>query len=106
MAGINITNIQGVTVVGHDNVVRTRFETLFRDLDALGTAIRAMDALPDQEKLVRQADVETIKSQLAKEEPDKGILQRAWDGLRTVASLPGVQTLLEKVRGAIEPLIH
>ncbi len=106
MAGINITNIQGVTVVGQDNIVRVRFESLFRDLDALGAAIRSVDALPDQEKLAYQADVETIKTQLAKEEPDRGILQRAWEGLKNVAALPGVATILGKVRAAIEPLLR
>jgi len=103
-AGINITNVQGVTVVGQGNIVNARFEALFRDLDALGIAIRAAD-IPDADKVAYQAEIDTIKSQLAKGNPDKGILQRAWDAVKGAATVQGALALFDRVRSAIEPLL-
>ncbi len=99
MAGINITNIQGVTVVGQDNVVITRFEGLFRSLELLGAEIRATSELTDREKLSYQAEIETIKSQLMKEKPDRGILQRAWEAPKGISTLAGVAAAFELIRG-------
>ncbi len=98
MAGINITNIQGVTVVGHDNVVNTQFADLYRNLDLLGSEVRANEQLNDREKLSYQAEIETIKSQLMKEEPDRSIVERSWEVLKGVATLSGVAAAGDRVR--------
>ncbi len=103
-AGINITNVQGVTVVGEGNIVSTRFEGLFRDLDGLGTALRSAD-IPDADKVAFQAEIDTIKSQLAKGSPDKSILQRAWDGLSGAATVAGAMSLFERVKTALAGLL-
>ncbi len=105
LKGINITNVQGVTVVGEGNVVDARFEVLSRNLDLLGIEIRASDKLTDREKLSLQAEVETMKSQLAKPEPDRGILSRAWGSLKAVATLSGVAAAIDRIRPIIEPLL-
>lgn len=97
MAGINITNIQGVTVVGHDNVVNTQFADLYRSLDLLGSEIRGNEQLSDREKLSYQAEIETIKSQLMKEQPDRSIVERAWAVLKGVATISGVAAGADRV---------
>jgi len=97
MAGINITNIQGVTVVGHDNVVNTQFADLYRSLDLLGSEIRGSEQLSDREKLSYQAEIETIKSQLMKEQPDRSIVERAWAVLKGVATVAGVAAGADRV---------
>src|SRR6266540_1069523 len=104
IAGINITNIHGVTVIGRDNVVQTKFEPLFRDLDTLAIQIRAASGLSDQQKLSYQAEIDTIKSQLMKEQPDRGILRRAWDALKGAATIAGAAALIDRVRLMIGPL--
>ncbi len=48
MAGINITNVHGVTIIGNDNVVSSQFTELYRNLDLLGSEIRASAALDDR----------------------------------------------------------
>ncbi len=97
MAGINVTNIQGVTVIGHDNVVSTQFAELYRNLDLLGGEIRATEQLSDREKLSYQAEIETIESQLMKEHPDRSILERAWEALKGVATISGVAAAVDRV---------
>ncbi len=104
MAGINVTNIQGVTVIGHDNVVSTQFAPLYRSLEILGGEIRASNGLSDREKLSYQAEIETITSQLMKEQPDRGILERAWDVLKGAATVSGVAAAVDRVRALLHGL--
>ncbi len=106
LQGINITNVQGVTVIGEGNIVDTKFELLSRHLDLLGAEIRASDKLEDRAKLTLQAEIDTIKSQLMKPEPDQGIIAKAWDALKTVATLSGVAAAIDRVRPLIEGLLH
>src|SRR2546425_3884188 len=82
---INITNVQGVTVVGEGNVVNTTFADLSRVLNDLRTAVLASQALDDQEKLNATADIDTLQTQLQKPTPDKSIVQRAWAAIEAVA---------------------
>ncbi len=104
MAGINITNVHGVTVIGNDNVVNTRFANLYKHLDLLGNEIRASDQLDDREKLSYQAEIETIKSQLMKEQPDPSTLERAWGALKGIATVSGVATAAGQVHGLLRSL--
>jgi len=106
LAGINITNIQGVTVVGDGNYVYNQYSNLYRSLDLLGEEIRQTDTLSDEEKLNYQAEIETIKSQLLKPNPDRSILRTAWNVLKGVATVGGVVSALEKVRALIQPLLR
>jgi len=106
LEGINITNIQGVTVIGDGNYVYNRYSNLYRSLDLLGEEIRQTDKLSDEEKLNYQAEIETIKSQLLKSNPDRSILRTAWNALKGVATIGGVVGVLEKVKALIQPLIR
>jgi hypothetical protein len=51
------------------------------------------------------ADIETIQSQLAKPEPNRGILKAAWDTVKGAAAISGCTTLVEKVSGLIAGLL-
>ncbi len=104
MAGINITNVHGVTIIGNDNVVSNQFTELYRNLDLLGSEIRASAELDDRAKLTYQAEIETIKSQLMKEEPDRGIVGRAWDALKTAATIGGAAAMVERVHSLLHTL--
>ena len=104
--GINIMNIHGVTVIGDGNYVYNQYSTLYRSLDLLGEEIRRTDRLSDEEKLNYQAEIETIKGQLLKPNPDRSILRTAWNVLRGVATIGGVVGVLEKVKALIQPLIR
>jgi hypothetical protein len=105
VTGINITNIQGVAVVGDNNFVYSQYDALYRGLNLLDEEIRRSDYFSDEQKLNYRAEIETIKSQLAKSEPNRGILRSAWEGLRALATVGGIVGLFLQVKTLIEPLI-
>ena len=73
--------MNGITIVGHDNLVQVRYKELFEALEELGQVLRASLAITDDEKVELQSDLATIQSQLTKAEPDKSIVKRAWTSL-------------------------
>jgi len=106
IAGINITNIQGLTVVGDQNVVvNAQFLDLYKELSLLSEAIRKSDQLSDEEKLNYVKDIDTIKDQLSKPSPDKGIIKLAWEKLQPLATVAGIVSFFRQVAELIESLI-
>lgn len=103
--GINVSAVGSVVVVGGNNVVNASYTELYGSLGILGEAIKASDKLTNEQKLNAQAEIETIKNQLVKSEPDRTTLQRAWDALRTVATLEGVAAAATRVYGFLRPLL-
>lgn len=95
-SGINITNIQGVTIVGNNNIVRNEFLDLFKALELLGDAIKANNKLSDIEKKDLQSDIESIKAQLGKSEPNKNIIKFAWETIKN---------RLKDISEVIDPLL-
>lgn len=105
-SGINITNVQGVTVIGEQNVVvNTQFLDLYRRLSLLSEAVRNSTQLSDKEKLEYVAEIETIKDQLAKPSPDKNILKLAWDKLKPLATVSGIVNFFKQVAELIGGLL-
>ena len=105
-SGINITNIQGVTVVGDQNVVvNTQYLDLYRRLSLLSEAVRNSAQLTDKEKLEYVMEIETIKDQLAKPSPDKNIIKLAWEKLKPLATISGIMTFFKQVAEIIGGLL-
>lgn len=105
LSGVNITNINGVTIVGNNNVVRQEFVELYKNLDILKEKIGESEVLSDTDKVDYKSDIETIKSQLAKQKPDKGIIKQAWSGLSAVATLEGVIQFYQAAEHFIKHII-
>ncbi len=105
ISGIDVSNVGGIVVIGDGNVVQTRFEGLYRHLDLLEHSISITDGLSNEQKIGYLAEVETIKSQLAKPSPDRGIISRAWTTLSALSTIPGLVELVETIRKVIGPLI-
>ena len=103
--GINVMNIRGVTIIGENNIVYNQHSDLFRNLDLLGTEIQKSDQFTDEEKLSHHADIETIKSQLAKSKPKRVILKAAWEGLKAVATVGSLLRLYQTITTLIAPLL-
>lgn len=74
---INVTTISGVTVVGDNNVVSTKYADLSQELSALRTTLLSAHEVAEADKLNVAADIDTIRSQLQKPEPDGGLIRRA-----------------------------
>lgn len=104
-ATINVTNINGVTVVGDGNVVSTRFTELS---DALGTfreAVLASDELTETRKLEVIADVDALRSQLQKPEPDPELVGRLWTSVERAGLVGGLAQLAITVGELLGPLL-
>jgi len=105
-SGINITNVQGVTVVGDQNVVvNTQYLDLYRRLSLLSEAVRGSAQLSDKEKLDYVTEIETIKDQLAKQSPDKSIIRLVWEKLKPLATVSGVMSFFKQVAELIGRLL-
>lgn len=105
-SGINITNIQGVTVIGNGNVVNTHFTDLSRAIDELDKAIAKSPELGDAQKLDAAADLSTIRSQIAKQNPNKPIVAAAWQSLQGIATIASLCGAAHKVGVLIASLVQ
>ncbi|MCD6493742.1 MAG: hypothetical protein J7K36_08130 [Archaeoglobaceae archaeon] len=102
-SGINITNISGVTVVGNNNIVRNEYLDLFNYLDELAEVLRSSATLTDEEKADLQSDIETIKSQLGKQNPNRKVISLIWDNLKGIVSkVPEAADKIAKVASLIK----
>ena len=106
VTGINVTNIQGVTVIGDHNFVHQEFNNLYKNLDLLKDEVSKSDSLTDKEKLDYQSDIETIKSQLAKEKPNKTIIQQAWSALSVLGTIDGIMSFYKTVEPHIAAFLN
>jgi len=102
-SGITITNTQGVTVIGDQNVVvNTQYLDLYK---GLSEAVRGSVQLSDKAKLEYTAEIETIKDQLANPSPDKNIIRVVWKKLKTFATVSGITSFFKQVVELIGVLI-
>ena len=104
-SGINITNIQGVTIVGDGNIVNDKYSDLYGNLGLLSEEVMMSDKFSDEQKLNYHAEINTIKSQLSKTLPDKIIIAKAWNTLKQLATVAGIVGFFERVRVLIELLL-
>ena len=105
-AGINITTIDGVTVLGDGNiVVNTQHVDLYKKLSMLSGIVVKSGQLSDEEKLNLMGEIETIKAQLMKTDPDKSIIRKAWEKLKPLATIAGIASFLQQVTTLIGALL-
>jgi len=86
---INITNVQGVTIIGNGNIVNNEYTDLSRLLDVLEKEIESNNRLDDTQKLDASGDISTIRTQIAKKNPNRTIISTAWESLKVLATLAG-----------------
>lgn len=91
---------QNIITLGDGNQVDATFGDLGTSLAELRTAITKSEA-PEAQKLTLVADIDTIQSQLAKREPNKGIVKAAWETVKGAATIDGCVSLVQKVSGLI-----
>lgn len=77
-AGINIQMLNSVAVIGNSNVIKNIVREEYRDgylkIEELEKKVNLSSSLQDEDKVNIQADLETIKNQLAKTQPNKTII--------------------------------
>ena len=103
--GININATgQNIITLGDGNQINTQFTDLGSALVELREAITKSEA-PESEKMSLVADIDTIESQLAKPQPNKGIIAAAWESVKAAAAIGGCASLVERVSTLIGGLL-
>jgi hypothetical protein len=103
--GININATgQNIITLGDGNQINAQFTDLGAALVELREAITKSEA-PDSEKMSLVADIDTIESQLAKPQPNKGIIAAAWESVKAAAAIGGCVGLVERVSTLIGGLL-
>lgn len=91
---------QNIITLGDGNQVNAKFTELGKTLLELREAIAGSSA-PEFDKMTLVADIETIQTQLAKPEPNRGIIRAAWETVKSAATIDGCASLVQKVFGLI-----
>jgi|SRR5579884_1328172 hypothetical protein len=105
-AGINITNIKGVTVVGDRNVVNTQFTDLSHVLADMQKAVLSSPDLDDATKLGIAADIDTLQAQLQKPQPDKSVIKAMWSAIEKGVTAAGLVEYATKAAQLVSPLLQ
>ena len=103
-ANINVSASNSVVQLGDGNVVNKSYVGLIDDLNALSDEIANSD-LDDEDKVSSIADIETIKNQLAKSEPNKSIIGMTLASLKNGAT-GKVTSGIPKILDGLEALIQ
>jgi hypothetical protein len=102
--GINIEATgQNIITVGDHNEVNVRYRDAATALVQLREAVVGSD-VPEDAKLDLVADIETMQSQLAKANPNKGVIRSAWDSIKDTAVAVGLTVDLTDLEKLLSPL--
>ncbi len=104
-AGINISATgSNIITMGDGNIINTQFKSLHNELTELKKIV-VSSGVSDKEKLDVAADIETLKDQLIKPEPDKTIIGHLWSNIKKVADIVDVSEKIIKIAPLISTII-
>lgn len=103
--GVNITNIQGVTLIGDGNVVNTNMTDLSRLLEEIRSCVLGSPTIDDRRKLEVGADIDSLQGQLQKPVPSSEVVQALWSTIRNSVIAAGFVELVTKAAHMIAPLL-
>jgi hypothetical protein len=105
-AGINITATgTNVITLGDGNVVNAQFADLHAELNTLKEAVAAADSMTEGQKLDISVDIESIKDQLAKPQPNKTIVKTLWDSIQSAVTAAGLIDYATRIAPHITALL-
>jgi len=90
---------RNIITVGDGNQVDASFENAAAGLVDLKNAILESQDVSESEKLDAVADIDTIQSQLAKETPNRTVIQSAWEAIRKLNDVVGLTEKVAAVAG-------
>jgi hypothetical protein len=91
---------QNIITLGDGNQIDAKYGELGQSLADLRNVI-TNSQVSESEKLTLVADIETIQSQLAKPQPNSGIIRTAWEGVKAAAAINGCLVLVTKISGLL-----
>ena len=95
---------QNVITLGDGNQINAQFGDLGKALANLRAGVTKSNG-SEADKMAVVADIETIQSQLAKPQPNRGIVSAAWGAIKAAAIVGEVTNLVEQVATFIQPLL-
>ena len=105
-AGISITATgSNIITLGDGNVVNSEFNDLHRALGDMKEAITSNQDLEESQKLNFAVDVESIRDQLAKPEPNRKVIKHLWGALENLATIEGIAAVATRVHDLLSPLL-
>lgn len=105
-AGINITTIRGVTVVGDGNVVNTTFAGAAAGLADLRSLLLSAESIGEVDRLNAVADIDSLQGQLQKPSPTMVIVKSLWASVTAIATTAGFFDAAQRVSDSLGPLLR
>lgn len=97
-SGINISATgQNVITLGDGNIVNAKYAALHAELERLKQAVIAEPTFEEAEKLDLVTDIETIKDQLAKKQPNRKIIAQLWGVVEKAVTAGGLVDLTQRI---------
>lgn len=97
---------QNIITLGDGNQINSKFRDLGNTLNSLKDAIKSTNELSEEEKLDMVVDVDSIQDQLAKQHPNKSVIQTLFSGLEKLANISGAIELYNQSNGFINNLLQ
>ena len=105
-AGITITATgSNIITLGDGNVLNSEFGELHRALGDLKEAIASNQVLDEAQKLSSAVDVESIRDQLAKPVPSRGVIKQLWGAVEHLTTIEGLAAAATRVHELLPPLL-
>lgn len=106
-AGINV-NASGTNVItmGDGNLVNVEHRELHAELNSLRDQLTASETLTDAQTLDVVTDIETLKDQLAKAQPNATVVETLWTGIARTADVAGLASFASVVAPHVMDLLR
>lgn len=88
---------QNIITIGDGNQIEARFKDVGEALANLADAIKSSQQLDDSAKLDLVADINSMQDQLAKKNPNQGVLKSLWEGIDVASKAAGIVEATAKV---------
>lgn len=102
---INVTTVNGVTVIGSGNIVNTGYQDLSKVLSEIEQGLTTATGITEEDRLNALADVSTIQSQLAKPTPNTSVIKQVWAGVEKIVTAAGFTELVMKAGAFIAAMV-
>ncbi len=104
--GINITATgSNIIALGDGNVVNATFSALHSELNQLKQSVSESSNFTEKQKLDLAVDIESIKDQLAKDQPNKTVIQTLWAGIQIAVTAADMANLIHKITPFLSGLL-
>jgi hypothetical protein len=96
---------QNIITVGDGNQVNAKFQDVAGALVDFKQALLKSTEISETQKLDIVADIDSIQSQLAKEKPNRTIIQGAWEAMKKLDTVGGLADKVARIAGLLGPFL-